>query len=267
MADGIVFRTVDLGRWGAAGGSGTGGHLTPVQVDENFWELLSRLESIESDPPEAVSILGFTVIGSQFQVNMSDASTFGPFDLPIAQFRWQGEWVNDGIYLKLDIISANHFGVFIVEKDHTAPSSPAPFDPAALDPITFEPLYKQVFGEDTSIYDIGFFFPGRPGIGIEDASAIAGHVFVHPITFPQDLPGSEAFLKTGGAADMSFAVQKNGTDIGTIDFGAGDNVATFTFAADVDFAIGDRVTVMKPTDGVDADARELSITIKGSRIF
>lgn len=270
--DGITFRTVDNTKWGAAGGSGTGGNLTPVQFDLNMWEFLTRIQALENDPPVAVSIQSFTILGSQLQINLTDGSHQGPFDLPIASFQFRGAWVNLGVYNQLDIVSAAHFGLFMVNIPHTAPASPAPFDPNATDtdslsPTFGEKLYTQLFGEDTYIYDIGFFFPGKPGIGVEDASAIAGHVFVHPVTFPQDLAESEAFLKTGGASSMSFNIQKNGTTIGSIAFAAGDHVGTFTFAAAVDFDVGDRVTVMKPTGGVDASARELSITIKAARIF
>lgn len=271
MADGVVFRTTDGGRWGAGGGTGTGGNLTPLQFDENMWELLTRIQALENDPPVAVSVSGFTVIGSQFLVNMSDASTRGPYDLPIATFAWQGNWANNAIYSELDIVSAPHFGVYVVLHNHTAPASPATFDPAAIDddsgsPSFGEPLYQQVFGEDTYIYDLGFFFPGRPGIGVEDGAAIAGHVFVHAVTMPADLTDSKATLKVGPSATLTFNIKHNNTVVGSVSFAAAAVVGTFTFADEVDVAVGDTVTVMKPS-AVDSDARELSITIKADRVF
>lgn len=272
MADGIIFRTTDGLRWGSAGGLGTGGNLSPLQFDENMWELLTRIQAIENDPPEAVGILNFTVIGSQFEVNMTDGSTRGPFDLPIATFRDVGEWVNDLPLLQLDFFSVPNRGWYRTLIAHTTPASPATFDPDAIDddsgsPTFGQPLYALVFGEDAYIYVIGFFFPGRPGLGIEDNSALAGHVFVHPVTLFATLPGSKGHLKVDPAATMTMKVQKNGTDIGTVSFAAGALTSTFSFVADVAFAIGDVLTVLKPNGGVDVDARELALTFNGTRIF
>lgn len=272
MADGVIFKTTDGLRWGSGGGLGTGGNLTPLQVDENFWELLTRIQALENDPPEAVSIEDFTVIGSQLEIMMTDGSTRGPFDLPIATFRDVGEWTNDLPLLQLDFFSVLNRGWYRTNIAHTTPSSPATFDPDAIDedsgsPTFGQPLYTLVFGEDAYIYVIGFFYPGKPGTGVDDDTAIAGHVLVHPITLPADLEDSRAALKIDPAADMEFIIRKNGTDIGSVDFGAGDTVGTFTFADDVSFVAGDVLTLIKPTDGVDVDARELSVTFNAIRVF
>jgi hypothetical protein len=154
---------------------------------------------------------------------------------------------------------------------HTSPVSPALFDPAAVDTVvgspTFgQPLYQLVFGEDTYIYDLGFFFPGRPGIGIDDGTAIAGHVFVHPVSLPATLDGSEAKLRVAPSSALSFPIEVNGVNKGSVDFASGVALGTFTFAADVAIVVGDVLTVIKPT-AVDIDARELSITIKATRTF
>jgi hypothetical protein len=78
MVAGLKFRTTDNTKWGAGGGSGTGGNLTPTEADEDIWALHSRILAVEDNPPTAISIESFTVIGSQMQVNMSDGSTQGP---------------------------------------------------------------------------------------------------------------------------------------------------------------------------------------------
>lgn len=272
MADGIIFRTTDLLRWGLAGGLGTGGNLLPLQFDENMWALLTRIQVLENNPPVAISVSGFTVIGSQFQVNMSDGSTRGPYDLPVATFRFVGEWVNSLPLLKLDFVSKKGYGLYMVLIAHTTPVTPAVFDPAAVDtaplsPTFGLPLYKLVYGEEEYIYDVGFFFPGKPGIGIETGAAIAGHVFVHEVTFPATLPGSTAYMKTAPAAAMTFKVQRNGVDKGTVNFALGANVGTFTFAAATVFAVGDRLTLLYPNGGIDLNARELSVTFKAVRSF
>jgi hypothetical protein len=273
MADGIIFRTVDMLRWGAAGGLGTGGNLSPLQFDENMWAFLTRIQALENNPPEAISILNFTVIGSQFEVNMTDGSTRGPFDLPIATFRDVGEWINDLPLLPLDFFSVINRGWYRTLIGHTTPAAPAVFDPDAIDedsgsPTFGQKLYQLVFGEDAYIYVIGFFFPGRPGLGIEDGEPMAAHEFVHPVKFPAGLPGCVVKLKTACSADMSFPLQKNyTTNIGTVNILAGQTVGTFTFAADVSFAVADVVAVLKPTGGVDVGARALTITFNGVRIF
>lgn len=264
MADGIIFRTQDLVRWGLAGGSGTGGNLTPLQFDENMWTLLTRIKALETNPPVAISVNGFTVIGSQFQVNMSNGTTRGPYDLPIATFRAVGNWVNSMPLFKLDLVTVPHSGLYLVLQNHTTAIAPAVFDPNAT--LGGLPLYQLVFGEDAYIYDLGFFFPGKPGIGVDDGFALAGHVFVHPVSLPVVLAGSKASLKVAPLGNLSFPIKVNGTTVGSIDFAAAATVATFTFAAGINIAVGDALTVMKPV-ALDVDARELAITIKATRTF
>lgn len=264
--DGITFRTVDNTKWGAAGGSGAGGNLTPTQFDLNMWEFLTRIQALEGSPPTAISIQSITVVGSQFQVNLTDGSHQGPFTLPIATFHATGQWVNAYDYKRLDLFTVPHSGLYMVLIDHTSPTSPTAFDPNAVDGSS-NPLYQLVFGEDAYIYDVGFFFPGKPGIGVDDGAAIAGHIVGHPITLPAGLPESKAYLKTAASASMSFKIQVDDVDKGTCDFVSGSHTGTFTFTADVDVPVGSRVTVLKPTGGVDIDARELSITLLATRVF
>lgn len=264
--DGITFRTTDGGRWGAGGGTGTGGNLTPLQFDENNWELLTRMQALEDNPPVAVSIQSFTRIGSQFQVNLTDGSHQGPFDLPIATFRDVGEWDNSMPLLALDLFRVPGFGLYMVKIGHTTPASPATFNPDALDPDTSQPLYSLIYGEQEYIYDLGFSFPGRPGIGVEADAAVATHVFVHAVTAPVDLTGSEATLEIAAGGDLSFPILIAGAAAGSVDFAAGETAGTFTFTDAVEIAIGDKLRLIRP-DAVDTDARELSVTFKMIRTF
>lgn len=269
--DGIVFRTTDGARWGAAGGTGTGGNLTPLQFDENMWAFLTRLQALEDNPPVAVSITGFTVIGSQFLVNMTDATTRGPYDLPIATFRDVGEWVNNLPLLPLDFFTVAHSGFYRTLIGHTTPASPALFDANAIDedsgsPTFGEPLYQLVYGDDAAVYDFGFFYPGKPGIGVDDGSAIAGHVFVKTVTMPALLANSRARLKVAAGATLSFPIEHNGTEVGSVNFASGQTSGTFTFTDDVDVVVGDVVALIKPA-GVDSAARELSVTFACIRVF
>ena len=263
--DGIDYKTTDMAKWGVGSGSGTGGNLTPSQGDNNFWNLYTRLKDLEDNPPESINITGMTVIGSQWQVNMSDGSHFGPFTLPIAAFELKGDWVNAMTYYELDIISAPGFGLYLVRLDHTTPALPATFDPDATDDDDHA-LYLKLFGEDAYIYDIGFFFPGRPGIGIEDGAAIAGHALVRVVTAPANLPGSIAKLKVAPASDLSFPIEHDDVEVGSVDFEAGETNGTFTFPDEVDLPIDSVLTIMKPT-ALDVDARELKVTFKCTRII
>jgi hypothetical protein len=263
--DGIDYRTTDLARWGAGSGTGTGGNLTPGQADSNFWTLYTRLKDLEDNPPEAVDIVGFTVIGSQFTVNMGDGSTLGPYTLPIASFRMMGNWTNSVPLAQLDIITVPHDGVYIVNVAHTTPALPAVFDPDA-DDGSGNLLYTKVFGDDAYIYDFGFFYPGQPGLGIADGAAMAGHVVCRAITLPANLTDAKGDLQTPPAANISFPITVNGTVVGSVDFASGDNAATFTFAADVLMAPGDVVKLMKPTT-MDIAASELSVTFVAIRQF
>lgn len=258
--DGITYRTNDVGKWG----TGKGSNLTPTEVDLNFWELYSRLKDLEDNPPVPVMITSITVIGSTFQVNMSDGSHFGPFDLPIAKFEWQGEWVNGAIYAKLDLVTVSQKGLYIVMFPHTAPPT-GPFDEDAVDSGSGDPIYIKIFGEDTFIYDFGFFYPGKPGVGVEDGFAIAGHIFGRDVLLPQDME-CDAYMFTAPAANMSFDIQVDGVVSGALAFLAGAHTGTLTWSADVEAPEGTRLRLMKPTGGVDTDARELSVTLKGQQV-
>jgi hypothetical protein len=262
--DGVDYRTTDLLKWGVGTGAGSGGNLTPVQVDLNFWNVYSRLKTLEDDPPSAVSVSGFTVIGSQFQVNLSDGSHAGPYDLPIATFTFRGNWTNGVTYSKLDTFRVVSRGLYLVLQPHTTPALPAVFNPLAVDGSS-NPLYLLVYGEDTFIYDFGFFYPGRVGTGIEVSAAIAGHVFVREVILPAGLSGSKASLKVAPAASLSFGIEHNGTNVGSLDFTIGSTIGAFTFADDVDCVVGDRLTLIRPT-AIDSAARELSVTILGTRV-
>lgn len=269
MADGVIFRTTDPDRWGSGGGLGTGGNLSPLQFDENMWELLTRIQALENDPPTAVSILSITVVGSQMQVNLTDGSHQGPFALPIATFNMTGDWVNDMTYNRLDMVSVPGRGLYMVLIGHTTDSSPAVFDPAAVDedtgsPTFGEPLYQLVFGEDTYIYDLGFYAPGKPGAGISSGGAIFGHEVTRTILLPANLTGSVASLSVAPAAPLEFIIKVNGVQQGVLDFDTGDTEGIFTWAGNVNCVVRDRITIHL-NGSVDSDATELAITLRAIR--
>lgn len=258
--DGITYRTTNALKWG----TGKGSNLTPAEADGDLWELYSRLKALEDSPPVPVMITSIVVIGSTFQINMSDGSHFGPFNLPIAKFEWQGQWVNSAIYAKLDLVTVPQKGLYIVMFPHTAPPT-GPFDENAVDVGSGDPIYIKVFGEDTFFYDFGFFYPGKPGVGIDDGSAIAGHIFRRDVLLPVNMP-FDAKLVDAPAANMSFDIQVDGVVKGALAFLAGQTVGTLTWAADVQAPEGTRLRLMKPTGGVDVNARELSVSFSGEQV-
>lgn len=119
----IVYRTP--GAWG----TGKGTNLTNVEVDENFWQLVLRLIAIETNPPTAIGIANIQVIGSQFKIILDDATEFGPYALPIAQFKYRGDWQNDMTYFPFDNVTVPGFGLFMVLVEHATPVLPGVFDP------------------------------------------------------------------------------------------------------------------------------------------
>lgn len=263
MVAGLNFKTD--GAWGSGNGLGTGGNLTPAQADENTWTLHQRILAIESNPPTAVGILGFTVIGSQFQVNMSDGSTLGPYDLPIATFRDMGIWTNNMPLLKLDIIEVPHDGVYIVNIAHTTPASPAVFNPDA-DDGSGNLLYTKVYGDDAYIYDLSWFYPGSPGLGIDTGAPMASHEFGRPVVMPTGLTDSKASLRVAPAGAISYDIQVNGVVKGSVDFASGSTAGTFTWTADVNGAVGDIISLMRPTTP-DSAAKDLTVTLILTREF
>lgn len=257
--DGVTYRTSP--GTGVKWETGKGANLTPTEVDDNFWELYSRLKLLEDNPPTAAGISNIEVIGSQLQIFLSDSTVFGPFTLPIAVFELRGDYVPGTHYYELDLISVPQQGLFLVRVEHDGED---PFDPDAVDGGA-NAMYLKLFGENTYIYDIGWFYPGRPGNGIAVGGIMASHALVRAITLPIGLAGSVAKLSVASATALSFPLFKNATSIGSINFAIGAVTATFTFAAAVSFAIGDKLRMGRPT-AIDTDARELDVSLLATRI-
>ena len=109
-------------------------------------------------------------------------------------------------------------------------------------------------------YDIGVYFPGQPEAGATLLQLVASRAF----TLPADLTGSQGYAGTAPTAQADLDIQKNGASIGTITFAAAASTATFSFASEVAFAAGDRLTVLAP-GSQDASLADISITFKGTR--
>lgn len=254
----MLYRTDDPGKWG----TGKGANLTPGEVDNNFWEIIQRLVSLETDPPEAASISNIEVIGTQMMIYLSDGTQYGPYTLPVASFRFRGKWIAGNTYTVLDLVTVKQSGLYRVNINHTADAT---FDPART--IGGNPVYTLVFGELAYVYNFGLFYPMRPGQGIASDSYMAARLFEYGVILSAGLPGSLAKLRVPPALDLSFPIRdQDDTDLGSIDFTAGNPVGTFTFDADWTGEIGDYVYVAPP-DVIDDAARDLMVTIVGTRVM
>jgi hypothetical protein len=96
------------------------------------------------------------------------------------------------------------------------------------------------------IYDIGFF------VGEWVEGAVFGmFVAVSPFRLLANLPLSEAYALTATGATEStrtINIRKNESTIGTVSFTATVNEGTLSFSSDVDFAPGDRLSLINVTE-------------------
>lgn len=108
-------------------------------------------------------------------------------------------------------------------------------------------------------FDISFFVPGVPA----ENNTVITYIAVRDFFLPEDLEGSFAYAGTAPEGVVVFTIQKNGTAIGSITFDFAATSATFTFASDVSFTAGDRLSILSPV-GLQ-NLADLSITFAGSR--
>jgi hypothetical protein len=82
----------------------------------------------------------------------------------------------------------------------------------------------------------------------------------------QDLVGSTAECKVVSTGSVSYVIKKNGSNIGTIDFALGVTQATFTFAAEVSFIVGDFIEIVAPAT-IDATHDTIGWTLAGELVI
>lgn len=137
MAVSLIYRLDGPGH------TGKGSNLTPAEVDQNFQDIQTAIEDLETNAPVPVGIVEFTVDSgtNTFMVYLSDGSEFGPFPLPIIAMKWQNEWEPGRTYNVNDLFTREADGIYIVLQTH---ESATEFDP---DEVTTEGLLVQkVFG-------------------------------------------------------------------------------------------------------------------------
>lgn len=120
----IIYRTT--GAWG----TGQGSNLSATQVDGNFYDLDTRLTTVENNPVQPYQITSFTIGARTASLTLSDGTVLGPVDIEIPMPRWRGEWQPNTAYVEMDFVTVNGSGLFAVMDDHT---SAATFDENAQD--------------------------------------------------------------------------------------------------------------------------------------
>ena len=89
-------------------------------------------------------------------------------------------------------------------------------------------------------------------------------VFVAPRAFniPANLANSQAYAAVAATAITTFSIRRNGVQVGTFQFAAAAQTATFTLASNENFAQGDRFEIVCPVTP-DATLADISVSIEG----
>jgi hypothetical protein len=118
----MAYKFRNPGPWGP----GATEDLDAIDVDNNFWQ---SIQDITAKAAQGVGIANMVVTGSQLTVVLTDHTLLGPYQLPIVQFIFKGEWIPNYAYLGGSIVT--HGGsTYFIPVNHT---SEATFDPGAND--------------------------------------------------------------------------------------------------------------------------------------
>lgn len=246
----IVYRTTDAAKWGA----GKGAPLLADEADNNFYELAQALASVAALEPHEITSIDVTPEG-EMTINLDGGGSFGPYTLPVASLQFRDAWAPATVYTKNDYFTEAD-GLYLVLVSHT---SEAVFSASSGGGSG---LYYKLIIPFPKLYDIGFFYPGLVGNGLSPGDVMFGHVAVRDFYLPAGLTNCVGKVDTAPAADMTMGIAKNDTNIGSVTIYAGEKVANFDFAADVQFVAGDVLFVSSPFPALDTDAKSLLLTFR-----
>ena len=218
----LKYRTDDNAQWGA----GLGRDLDAPEIDQNFYDVEMRLEAVEQNPVLPNEIESIGVDGNRMTITMADHTVFGPYVLPQAAFRFTGVFQPNHDYRLYDFLVAND-GLYLVLHDFTSG------DAFVFGADAQGPFYQFILPFPSN-YDIAFFYPGPPGLGIADGAAMfAFRASARtPFYLSAGLADASAGLAVAPTAAVSFPIYKDATQIGTLEFAAGSTAGTFTFDED-----------------------------------
>jgi hypothetical protein len=117
----MKYRTT--GAWG----SGEGRRLTKEEIDQNFYELVQRLDTVEADIAAGGNPISMiTSTGSALYLHMTSGAVFGPIQLPVIRWSDTGKWSAGTGYFTNDVFTVDGSGVYHVIVDHVSDNN---FDP------------------------------------------------------------------------------------------------------------------------------------------
>lgn len=247
----IRFVTTDALKWG----TGEGSPHTAAQADNNFWELLQRIVELETNPIEGLGIESFSLVGNQLTITMTDATTRGPFTVPVVVPAPKGEWQPLFTYQAYNFISESGR---LYMTDH-AFTSEATFDPNEEDITGFQ--YILVLQQPVQPNDLNVFIGGI----MSDAQLILFMESTRRWQLPEDLTGSFFRAQVAATADTVVTFKKNGASIGTINWAIAGTVPSVVFTAAVTFEIGDTFAIHGPATA-DLTLADVSFNMRGTRI-
>jgi hypothetical protein len=249
----IVF--VTTGAWGA----GTGTPNSAAQVDGNFYDVDQRVADLDAALADGKRIDTVTYTDSSMTFHFTDG-TSQVIPLPVASLEYVGAWTNATPYQRGQMVVANN-GFYQVLVSHTTPASPAPFDPNATDGTN--PLYQLWMPIRDVNYDAAIFVPGS--VQRATGELLFQGIANRTMNLPSGDDGAFAYLDIAndavGATDIILSIEKNGGEIGTITFVAGDGQdGAFSVPVAIDFDEGDRYA-LRVTQSDNAEPSGLSVTL------
>jgi hypothetical protein len=166
---------------------------------------------------------------------------FGPNDPSLFRYRYPSSFIGQTIHVKLP--GFNIFGQALQSLAGLTPTTYTLTGDGAVE----GPAY------------VSGSWAGSPGA----SQAIERYIFATAVTFRAGLSGSYGVAGTAATASASFAIEKNGTTVGTMVFAAGATSASFTMASQTSFAGGDVLTILAPASP-DATLANLAWTLAGT---
>ena len=183
------------------------------------------------------------VYGTPIGAHSAGASfaRFGPNDPSLFKYVYPASFIGQTIHVKLPAF--NIFGQSLQGLAALTPTSYSLTGDGAIQ----GPAY------------VSGSWPGSPAA----TQIIERYIFATPVTFSAGLSGSYGASGIAATAAATFAIAKNGTAIGTMDFAAGASSASFTMASASTFAAGDILTIAAPATP-DATLANLAWTLAGA---
>lgn len=228
----LIFR--NAGAWGP----GKGSRLTSLEVDDNFFSLKQAVEDLQLNPTLPLEITDVTISGRTVTFHLSDLTTTFSVDMPLAQFRFRGDWLPATDYLSSDFFSHSD-GLYIVLQDHT--SNPT-F--SSTDGNVNGPYYRLVIKAPSEVFEIPVYVRDLALQG----SPLFERVIVQPVVLPANLPGSFAILRNAPTNDLTLDICLNDVACASISFAAGDVNGVLVNDVDVGFVPGDLFQVFLQGD-------------------